>query len=78
MSALALAMMVGAALAFAPSGTVMAHDGGHTGGCKGFGEGLVAGVLAGPDFGQFQRVSAPSEPGEVSAMVDSGGHSFCN
>ena len=64
-------MMVEAALAFAPTGTAQAHDGGHAGGCKGFGEGLVAGFLTGPEFGQFQRAAAPSGPGEVSAMVDS-------
>lgn len=78
LGALALVMIVGAALAFSPVSPVQAHDSGHAGGCKGFGNGLVASALAGPEFGQFQRVSAHGEPGEVSEMVDAFGHSFCN
>ena len=74
---LALAMMVGAALALQPVGTVQAHGGGHDGGCRGFGVDLVAGMLAGPDFGQFLQDFAPGSPGAVAEMIDTAGPASC-
>lgn len=72
------AVLALSALSFSGVGAAQAHDGGHSDGCQGFGKGFVAGVLAGPDFGQTLRVFAPSAPGVVAGMVDSDGHALCN
>ena len=69
-------LAVTAMLTFGGS-SVQAHGGGHSDGCKGFGE-LVSTQLAGPDFGQFHRLFSPSDPGVNADMVQNDGHAFCN
>ena len=75
--AVALALLVSTTLSMFGGGTARAHEGGHPGGCSGFGE-LVSSVLAGPSFGAFLSEFAPSAPMAVSGMVDGGGHAFCD
>ena len=60
------------------SGVVHAHGEGRPGGCGEFGR-FVSSVLAGPDFGQFHRVTTPAgDPRDNALMVDQVGHSLCD
>ena len=76
-AAIAVAVLFAMALPVFGGGTAQAHQGGHGGGCAGFGQ-FVSKTLAGPDFGAFHRIFAPSAPQVNSDMVDAQGHSLCD
>ena len=63
-----VAMLVTISLTMFGGGIAQAHESGHSGGCKGFGE-LVSDVLAGPDFGQFHREFTPNDPNSNSDVA---------
>jgi len=72
-----VAMLVTISLIMPNGSTVQAHESGHPGGCKGFGE-LVSDGLAGPEFGQFHREFTPNNPKFNADMVKGAGHAFCD
>ena len=71
-----VAILVAVAVAGFGGSTAYAHGGGHSNGCKGFGQ-FVANELAQIPFGHFLRENAPMNPGFVSGMVDDMGHGMC-
>lgn len=71
-----VAILVSVGLAGFGGSTAYAHGGGHSNGCKGFGQN-VANVLAQLPFGHVLRNVAKSGPGEVSDMLRDQGHAMC-
>ena len=68
-----VAILVAVAVAGFGGSTVYAHEGGHSNGCKGFGQN-VANELAQIPFGHVLRDVATSGPGMVADMLEIDGH----
>ena len=68
-----VAILVAVGLAGFGGSTAYAHGGGHSNGCKGFGQ-HVANDLATIPFGHVLRNVAKSGPGMVAHMLETEGH----